>query len=56
MTVLKEAEKDAEVSLPQEAKLKSVVMQLGLLTFWWFQVQILVHKLCYEVFSVLPHQ
>jgi hypothetical protein len=56
LTALKEADKDVEVSLPQEAKLKSVVVQLGLLIFWWFQVQILVHKLRYEVFSVLPHQ
>jgi hypothetical protein len=44
--VLKEAEKDVEVSLPQEAKLKSVVMWLALLTFGKFLVQILVHKLC----------
>ena len=36
----------AEKRLPQEAKLKSVVMRLGLLTSGKFQVQILVHKLC----------
>jgi hypothetical protein len=43
--VLKEAEKDVDVSLPWEAKLKSVVMRLGLLTFGRFQVQFLVHRL-----------
>jgi hypothetical protein len=41
----KKQNKVVDVSFPQEAKLNSDVMQLGLLTFGRFQVQILVHRL-----------